>query len=36
MYTRRNIRWNVIMHFAFWQLIVFLIWSVLVTLFFLW
>jgi putative membrane protein len=36
MYTRRNIRWNVIMHFAFWQLIVFFVWSVVVTLLFLW
>ena len=36
MYTRRNIRWNVIMHFAFWQLIVFFVWAVLVTLLFLW
>ena len=35
MYTRRNIRWNVIMHFAWWQLLVFLAWSVTVTLLFL-
>ncbi len=36
MYTRRNMRWNVIMHFAFWQVIVFFVWAIVGTLLFLW
>lgn len=35
MYTRRNIRWSVILRFAWWQVIVFTVWSAAVTLFYL-
>lgn len=35
MYTRRNIRWRVILRFAWWQLIVFSAWSSIVTLLYL-
>jgi putative membrane protein len=35
MYTRRNIRWRVIFHFAWWQVIVFSMWSIIVVLLYL-
>ena len=31
MYTRRNIRWNIILQFAWWQVIVYAAWSTAVT-----
>ena len=31
MYTRRNIRWNVIFRFAWWPIITFVVWSAVVT-----
>lgn len=31
MYTRRNIRWSVILRFAWWQILVFVAWGAMVT-----
>lgn len=36
MYTRRNIRWSVVLHFAWWQIIVFCAWAAIVTFLYLW
>ncbi len=36
MYTRRNIRWNVIYRFAFWPVVAFAIWNTVVVCFFKW
>ena len=36
MYTRRKIRWNIILRFSFWNVIVFAAWSASVTFLFLW
>ena len=36
MYTRRNIRWNVVLRFAYKAVLVFTAWSVVVTLAFTW
>ena len=35
MYTRRNIRWNIILKFAWWQVLVTFAWASLVTLLYL-
>lgn len=36
MYTRRNIRWSVVAHFAMWQVFVFTLWSGIATFIYLW
>ena len=36
MYTRRNIRWNILLRFAWWQVLVFGFWGACVTLLCLW
>ncbi len=35
MYTRRNIRWGIILKFAWWQILLFIVWSTIATAIFL-